>query len=59
MLTFGEIMGKSLVSYYMLYFQATSFYGVFLLVPFYYIALVCNYCFLLWLIKHLSIYLVF
>ena len=32
-----------------------SFDGVFLLVAFHYIALVCNYCFLLWIIKYLSI----
>jgi len=39
------------------YVQATSFDGVFLLVAFHYIALVCNYCFLLWLMKkYLSIY---
>ena len=31
--------------------------GEFLLVASHYIALVCNYCFLLWLIKYLSIYL--
>ena len=38
---------------YMVYVQAIyvmfSFDGVFLLVAFHYIALVCNYCFLLWL----------
>ena len=32
------------------YVRATSFDGVFLLVAFHYIALVCNYCYLLWLI---------
>ena len=36
--------------------QATSFDGVFLLVALHYTALVCNYCFLLWLIEYLSIY---
>jgi len=37
--------------------RATSFDGVFLLVPFHYIDLMCNYCFLLWLMKYLSVYL--
>ena len=39
--------------------QATSFDGVFLLVAFHCIALICNYCFLLCLIKqiYLSIYI--
>ena len=37
-----------------IYVQATGFDGVFLLVAFHCIALICNYCFL---IKYLSIYL--
>ena len=40
-----------------IYVQTTSFDGVFLLVAFHCIALVCNCCFLAWSIKYLHIYL--
>jgi len=39
-----------------MYVQATSFDGVFLLVAFHYIALVCNYCFFI-VVNEISIYL--
>ena len=42
-------------SYYYMY-KATSFGGVFLLVAFHYIALVCNYCFFI-VVNKISIYL--
>jgi len=42
-------------SYYYMY-KATSFGGVFLLVAFHYIALVCSYCFFI-VVNKISIYL--